>query len=247
VEIAITDWLCRRYREGLAAANEAITLAPDQAWPYLVKGCIYWGRYGASDEARKTFEFVPSDHDWWPWVWYWQLMYEGKFTEAIDRVEAVPGGWIRIKIDAKPAALYEATAYEALGQTEPASAAYEKARAVLETEAAEYPEDPRYHSSLGIVYAALGRSEDALREGNRAVELLPLSKDAMYGLSYLLDLAHIYTLLGDSDNALATIEELLAVPSNLSPPLLEVDPRWSKLRDHPGVQKLLKKYPVEEE
>ena len=35
---------------------------------------------------------------------------------------------------------------------------------------------------LGIIDAALGRKEEALREGRRAVELLPVEKDAIYGM-----------------------------------------------------------------
>lgn len=76
------------------------------------------------------------------------------------------------------------------------------------------------------------------------MELLPISKDAVYGIPYVIDLAHIYTLLGDYEYALVKIEELLSTPSMISVPLLEVDPRWNRLRDHPGFQRLLRKYSV---
>jgi serine/threonine protein kinase/tetratricopeptide (TPR) repeat protein len=246
VEIAITGWLYRQYARAVEAADKAISISPDQTWPYLAKGVTYWSWRGTSQEARKAFELVPPEDDWSPWVWYWQLVYEGKYREASDCAASMPGGWVRIKIDAKPAELYQAYALQALNQPERAANSYEAARILLEAEVVKYPEDPRYHSSLGIAYAALGRREDALREGQRAIELLPLSKDAVYGLPYLIDLAHIYTLLGDYENALRQIEELLAIPSTLSPPLLEVDPRWDRLRDHPDFRSLLIKYKVED-
>ena len=55
---------------------------------------------------------------------------------------------------------------------------FEEARLALEKEIETQPEDPRYHSSLGSAYAGLGMSEQALREGERAVEVFPLSTDA---------------------------------------------------------------------
>ena len=76
------------------------------------------------------------------------------------------------------------------------------------------------------------------------MELLPISKDAVYGLPYVHDLAHIYTLLGDYENAFATLEQILSNPSSLSVPQLEVDPRWNRLRDQPGFQRLLTEFAV---
>jgi serine/threonine protein kinase/tetratricopeptide (TPR) repeat protein len=244
VEITITGWLFRNYARAIEAADKAISVAPDQAWPYLAKVMTCWSWQGKSEEARKALELVPSDHEWAPWVWYWQLVYEGNYQEAIDYLSSSPGGWIRIKIEARPFVLYKAYALEALGQSEDAIAAYKTARVMLETEVDAHPEDPRYHSSLGIAYAALGRKEDAIREGERAEELLPTSKDAVYGLPYELDLAHIYTLLGDYESAVAKIDEILSGPSLLSVPLLKIDPRWIRLHDHPDFQQLLDKYEV---
>jgi non-specific serine/threonine protein kinase len=244
VEIAITGWLYRRYPLAVEAADKAISIAPERAWPYLAKGLTYWSWRGASDEARRALEAVPPDHDWAPWVWYWQVVYEGDYRGALDHLSSIPGEWIRIKIDAKPTALYEAFVHEALGQDELALAAYERARALLEAEVDAYPADPRYHSSLGVAYAALGEKDGAIREGKRAMELLPISKDAVYGIPYANDLVHIYTLLGDDTNALLTIEEVLSRPGSISVPLLEVDPRWNRLRDHPGFQRLLREYSI---
>jgi len=110
---------------------------------------------------------------------------------------------------------------------------------LLEAEVSAHADDPRYHSSLGIAYASLGRGDEARREGKTATELLPTSKDAFYGLFFVVDLAHIYTLLGDRDAALDRLEYLLSNPSWFSGPLIRVDPRWNPLRDHPRFKKWL--------
>lgn len=71
----------------------------------------------------------------------------------------------------------------------------------MASEVKEHPETASRHAQLGIAYADLGRKEDALREGRCALELLPESKDAYYGL----DITNIFNLicarLGDGDLA----------------------------------------------
>ena len=63
---------------------------------------------------------------------------------------------------------------------------------ILESKIKQQPEDARFHSSLGIVYAGLGRKEDAIREGQLAVDLLPVTKEAWKGLFRIEDLARVY-------------------------------------------------------
>jgi serine/threonine-protein kinase len=90
-----------------------------------------------------------------------------------------------------------------------------------------------------MVYAGLGRKEEAVREGKSGVELIPVSKNAVVGPFRVEDLAFIYVLVGEQDTALDQIEYLLSIPSWLSVPLLRLDPRWDPLRDHPRFQTLL--------
>ena len=104
------------------------------------------------------------------------------------------------------------------------------------------PEDHRLHAALGIAYAGLGRKEEAVAAGKRGVELLPASKDAMVGPCRIDDLALIYTMVGEYDAALEQLDRLLSVPSWFSVPLMELEPEWEPLRNHPGYQDLLQKY-----
>ena len=101
------------------------------------------------------------------------------------------------------------------------------------------PEDARVHSSLGVVYAFLGRKEEAIREGELAVELYPVSLDAMHGPAHVNELATIYQVVGEHDKAIDMIEYSLTLPSSLTVHFLRLDPRWDPLRDHPRFQKLL--------
>jgi TolB-like protein/tetratricopeptide (TPR) repeat protein len=248
VDVAETLWWMRRYPEAAEAADKAIALAPDQAWSYLSKVFNLWSWKGRDDlvEARTALDFVSKDHEWADWTWFWQEAFEGRSADAIKRMEADPEGWIRLKIQAAPKAFFTAFLELSLGESERARKGFEAALRLLETEARATPEDARYHSSLGIVYAGLGRREEAVREGLRGVELLPVSKDSVYGLEHVIDLAHIYTLVGDSEKSVAQLEFLLSRPGWISVPWLRMDPRWRPLRGNPSFEALLAKYELQQ-
>ncbi len=241
-EIAITNWWLRRYPEALDCANQAIALAPDQAWPFLAKAFNYWSWKGGCREARTALGFVSSDHEWWLWAWFWEEMIEGNYRDALARLEAAPGEWIRQKMWAMPKALLAGYANLSLSDPEAARAAFDSARTLLEAELAKHPDDPRYHSSLGIAYAALGRKSEALREGLRATELLPLEKDALYGFSHMHDLAVIYAMTGNKAAAFREIEHMLSIPSFVSPAWLRANPQWAPLWNDARFKALLRKH-----
>jgi len=139
----------------------------------------------------------------------------------------------------RASALLAAWAHSAAGQAQEAGGQFEAARQVLEREGQEHPNDPRYHGSLGITYAALGQREAAVREGQTAVALLPVSRDAVYGMPALIDMAVIHAMIGDQEVALNEIENLLTVPSWISPKWLEIDPRFDRLNENPRFQAML--------
>ena len=80
---------------------------------------------------------------------------------------------------------------------------------------------------------------EAIHQGKRGVELMPVSKDAMDGPDRVLDLAMIYAMVGEQEAALDQIEYVLSIPASFSVQLLRLDPRWDPLRDHPRFQALL--------
>jgi tetratricopeptide (TPR) repeat protein len=85
----------------------------------------------------------------------------------------------------------------------------------------------------------LGRAEDAIALGERAVQLLPISADALDGPLIATNLAAIYAQLGRREQALAALETLLRQIGGPTPGTLRVEPQWDSLRDEPRFQKLL--------
>ena len=247
VDLAEAYWTTRRYRDALEKSDEAIALAPDQMWPYLVKFFNYqsWkGSEAVVKETRAILEALPADisDDWVDFAWLSQNVSEGRYQEALDRLASKPDGWFRLKAGAAPVSLFSAQVYGLMGDMGRAMTSLESATTELEAEVRAHPDDPRYHSFLGLAYVALGRKDEAIREGKRAVELLPMSKDAVYGIPFAANLAYIYTAIGDHRAAVDQLEYLLSVPSWISAGDLERDTTWNPLRNDPRFQRLIEKY-----
>jgi tetratricopeptide (TPR) repeat protein len=119
---------------------------------------------------------------------------------------------------------------------------YDSARIFLESKLIDYPEDSRLYSSLGIAYAGLRQKDKAINAGKKAVELLPISKEAWRGVYRAGDLAQIYVMVGEYEAALEQIDLLLSIPGHLSTKLLQLDPVWKPLWNHPEFKKLLETY-----
>jgi serine/threonine-protein kinase len=88
----------------------------------------------------------------------------------------------------------------------------------------------------------LGKKEEAISEGKKAVELLPESEDAFDGPRATEALAEIYAWVGEPDEALRLLDHLLTVPSGLTVWSLKLDPVWDPLRQDPRFQALIDKY-----
>ncbi len=141
-----------------------------------------------------------------------------------------------------PRHLYLAWAYQASGDNTKAESLYAEVRAQMLAALQQRPDDPNLHLALGFAGAGLGLKDEAIREGRKATALLPVSRDALSGSSYLGFLAQLYVRLGENDQALDTLRKLLALPSSgvaISPALLKLDPVWDPLRKDPRFQKLV--------
>src|SRR5438309_2197292 len=129
----------------------------------------------------------------------------------------------------------------------------EKARSAFSAARAEQEKivqaQPNYGPALcvlGLIDAALGRKEEALREGRRAVELLPVEKDSMNGANMVKYLAMIAAWVGDKDLACEQLASIIRRPSSLSHGQLKLLPFWDPLRGDPRFEKLVEeaKQPV---
>jgi len=138
-----------------------------------------------------------------------------------------------------PNSWYEGLVARTNGNIDTAQHAFEEAGRVVEVNLAQWPDDVKAIMMLALIHAALGRKEDALREGRRAVELLPISKDAYDGPLLATNLAAIYAQVGEHDLALEQLATLVERPNGPTPGTLRVEPEWDPLRGDPRFEKIV--------
>jgi hypothetical protein len=138
-----------------------------------------------------------------------------------------------------PHAYWEGVVARGQGDTAKAQTAFIAARSEVEKILAKQPEFAAAISLSGVIDAGLGRKEQALQEGRRACELLPISKDAISGVGLAINLAQIYAWTGEKDRAIEQIAAVERVASLLSYGLLKLHPSWDSLRGDPRFEKIV--------
>jgi TolB-like protein/Tfp pilus assembly protein PilF len=146
-----------------------------------------------------------------------------------------------------PRIFFEGCIYLAQGDNANAQKAFELARPAFEAAVKEAPASADRHAILGWLYAFMGRRDDAITEGQRAVELKPESKDAVDGSLMNGYLALIYARVGKNDLAIPLIERLLRTPgavdsADYSITINDLKYRWEwdPLRKDPRFEKLIR-------
>jgi len=114
-----------------------------------------------------------------------------------------------------------------------------EAERALAKQQALAPEDAQLHVLRGLALAHLGRRDEAIREGELAVKIRPMSLDAYVGPYLQHQLVRIYMILGEKEKAIDRLEPLLANPYFLSPGWLKIDPNFDPLRGNPRFEKLV--------
>jgi TolB-like protein len=128
------------------------------------------------------------------------------------------------------------------GDKKGARQAYLEGKTRLELRQQQEPRNYSIASWLGFCEAGLGNKQAALREGERAMSLLPASEDAVFGPVAEEYLAGIESQVGELERAIGRIERLLTTPYGafpLSQALLRLDPVWDPLRSHPRFKALV--------
>ncbi len=116
------------------------------------------------------------------------------------------------------------------GDAAGAYTAFSVARAQQEEAVRTAPDDASKLCFLGLIDASLGRKEEALREGRRAIELLPSTKDALNGTE---------VRTGERDQAIQQLEILAKLPAGVSYGEIRLDPFWDPLRGDPRFERIV--------
>ena len=240
--------LLRNYSKAEEYYNMSIMLQPDLGLSYVDLSRMYLTWEGDTRKAREVLGNAARNNKAYISdsliieTNFLIDIYEGKYEEALKDISLLKNDVVQDQGYFRPKYLYNATIYGLMNRHELEHACYDSARFFLERRIVNTPDDPRLVSSLGIVYAGLGLDEKAISEGEKAIKLLPVSKEAWKGVYLVEDLALIYVMVGKYDDAIKQINYLLSIPGLLSTKILELDPRWAPLRNLPEFKKMMESY-----
>jgi TolB-like protein/Tfp pilus assembly protein PilF len=138
-------------------------------------------------------------------------------------------------------------AQQVAGDHDAASENLSQARSELESFLKQQPENFVLMGDLALTNMALGENTAALELAERAVQMIPIEKDALTGPRPLDVFARVAAHMGDSDRSIAALEKLLSIPYEaplaanppLTPALLRLDPMFEPLHKDPRFQKLV--------
>jgi len=172
-------------------------------------------------------------------LWLKVSLCERDFDGARRALAALPIAGCYYDTIPFPRSWCEGVAARMRGDTAAAHAAFAKTRAETAKLIADQPDYAEALCVLGMADAALGNKEDAIREGRRAVELTPVSKNAIAGPSLIECLALIDAWTGEKDLALHQLAVAVSTPGFLSYGELRLHPYWDPLRGDPRFEKIV--------
>jgi len=237
-----TLFLLRRFDDAKKYLEKGFSMAPDDPYNYTYWVWSTFNLHSNIGEAIKELEdhlHLAGSADLPEYIYTLVNLdlINRDFDKALKRFEDTYE--LNSQFQYVPGVLVRARIFGLKNESQKAEAYYRHAQKILEQKIIENAEDSRFYSSLGIVYAGLGQKEKAIQTGKRGVDLMPVTKEAWRGCFRLQYLAVIYTMVGEKERAIELLEQLLDHPSDLSVKIIELDPVWDPLRDHPRFQQLV--------
>ncbi len=248
--IVFTNTALRRWPEASRAVQRLRAMAPDSLVAKIQAGYIDFGWKGDTATLRSEVAQFPAgeDPDGIVTGCSWDgAMIDRDFFRAGQVLAASPLTEVSyLNGGLTPKSFLAGITAIAQGDQALASKNLEAAHKIFADAVKESPTNAERHANLGLCYAFMGRKEEAIREGRKAVELKPESKDAYDGAIMNCFLALIYTRVGENELAIPLIERLLRTPGavdsvNYSITVNDLKFRWEwdPLRSDPRFQKLV--------
>jgi len=246
-ELAETLFNTRQFRAAEQAFDRLIDLRPDQ--PILkVQKPLFVTFYETGDDiaVRAAIAALPASMADAREVLSLRLMFalvDRDWPEARELIGKMGGGEDEGNFAYAPAAVpvgcYSILLGRLLGEQPDANFSFSETREQLNQKVQKLPGYARLLSQLAVIDALLNNKDAAISEAKRAVEILPISKDAVFGPDIVLNLAVVYAWTDEFDLAFETLSPLTKMPCGIFYGLLKRDPYWEPLRKDPRFDKLL--------
>ena len=242
-QLAISYNLLRRYPEQIATIDRALSIRPDDPETKAARGLVYldWKAdtrplHEIVDEIRaKNPQAVQGIAD----GWFLCALGERDATAAEMALTALADATFGDGQTQFDAAFGRALLGRMMKDEAKARAAFAAIRPEQEKIVKAQPDFGPAVCVLALIDAGLGRKEDALREARRAVELVPLEKDALNGADMIHYSGIVAAWVGEKDLALEDLSKAAQLPSFLSYGRLKLLPWYDPLRGDPRFEKIV--------
>ena len=236
-QVAISYHNLRRYTEQRSAYNRILSFTPNDPFVQAQLGYVDFEEKADSRPYHQVLDSIrhtnPAAIPAISADWLYCALAEHDAADATEALVAsgensVLQGWADNVRFSRP--FVQGVIARMSNDLAKARTAFAVARAEQEKILQAQPDDPGALCVLGLIDAALGRKDDALREGRRAVELLPMEKDAKHGIAMHKYLAMIAAWVGDKELACEQLTIAVSRPNDLGYGQLKLMPFWDPLR-----------------
>jgi TolB-like protein/Tfp pilus assembly protein PilF len=241
-QIALSYQEFRQFRAMSAALDRALVLIPRDLDTRVTRASVDLEWRADPRPLRESIRTIltenPATASDLAAQWFYLALCERDPTAVTQALAAIPASGTAVDLNF-PRSWCEGVAARTKGDVATAQTAFLAAHAELERTVSEQPGYAPALCVLGLIDAALGRKDEAIREGRRAIELLPITKDSIDGAELVKYMGVIYAWCGERDLAIEQIALTLKIPSTLSYGNLKLHPYWDPLRGDPRFEKIV--------
>ena len=243
-QLSLTYEALRRYKEMAETLDRALVIAPKDIPSRVRRASVDLESHADPRPLHTTIQTILAEDPQAAPIFFdrWLLLAlrERDPAEAQRALADMPTDGCYDENIPFPNSWCQGLAARLRGDQTAARAAFSNARKELEQSVGSQPNYAQGLCALGVVDAALGNKEDAIREGERAVELMPPTKSAVDGPALMRYLAIIYAWTGEKDRATERLTEAVKLPvAGMSYGQLQLNPLWDPLRGDPHFEAIV--------
>lgn len=242
-QISINYLYLRRYEQMTAVLDRTLAVAPKDVVTRITRAQVDLHWHADPKPLHTTIDAIlaedPSAAPTVANIWLNLALCEHDPIAANRALVALSGDYHRLNYIFLSPACVEGVIARIRGETTAARAAFTAARAQQEEIIRKQPDYAPAQGALGLIDAGLGRKDDALREGRRAVELLPVERDAFGGSDMIQLFSVICAWTGEKELALQQLDILTRMPSSVTFGRLKLHPFWDPLHGDPRFEKIV--------
>jgi TolB-like protein len=243
-QISLTYECLRRYKEMADTLDRALAISPKDVPSRVRRAWVDLQSQANTKPLHSTIQAILSENPSAAPVlvdhWLYMALRERDPVGIKRALAAMPADGCYDENIPFPNSWCEGLAARLSGDESAARSAFNKAREQVKQIVRDQPDYPEALCALGVLDAALGNKEDAIREGLRAVELMPPSKNALEGAMLAQYLAVIYAWTGEKDHAIQRLQEAAKLPgSHVTYGHLRLNPLWDPLRGNPRFEAIV--------